>query len=70
MIEWPPKPTVVEPAKLQGTVAAIVKVLPLLRSSTPRDASVVDDAKTRGPKSLMILRERCSRYLRTCGNWG
>jgi hypothetical protein len=24
---WPPKPTVVEPAKLQATVAAIVKVL-------------------------------------------
>jgi hypothetical protein len=27
MIEWPPEPTVVEPAKLQATVAAIVKVL-------------------------------------------
>jgi hypothetical protein len=27
LIKWPPKPTVVEPVKLQATVAAIVKVL-------------------------------------------
>jgi len=27
LINWPPKPTVVEPLKLQATVAAIVKVL-------------------------------------------
>lgn len=27
LIKWPPKPTVVEPVKLQTTVAAIVKVL-------------------------------------------
>jgi hypothetical protein len=27
LINWPPKPTVVEPVKLQATVAAIVKIL-------------------------------------------
>jgi len=27
LINWPPKPTVVEPAKLQTTVAATIKVL-------------------------------------------
>jgi hypothetical protein len=27
LIKWPPKPTVVEPMKLQASVAAIVKVL-------------------------------------------
>ena len=27
LINWPPKPTVVEPVKLQATVAAIVTVL-------------------------------------------
>jgi hypothetical protein len=48
MIEWPPKPTVVAPAKLQATVAAIVKVLsaaqieyaaPRLRGRDAEDAS-------------------------------
>jgi hypothetical protein len=27
LLKWPPTPTVVEPVKLQGTVAAIVKIL-------------------------------------------
>jgi hypothetical protein len=41
LIIWPLKPTVVEPARLQATVAAIVKVLSTPISSTPRDAYAV-----------------------------
>jgi hypothetical protein len=51
LIIWPLKPTVVEPAKLQATVAAIVKVLSTPRSSTPRDASAVYAARDSGPRS-------------------
>jgi hypothetical protein len=51
LIIWPLKPTVVEPAKLQATVAAIVKVLSTPRSSTPREASAVYAARDSDPRS-------------------
>jgi hypothetical protein len=62
----PLKPTVVEPAKLQATGAAIVRSCPLPRSSTPRDASAVDDAKTQGPR----VNHRCLGARTPCGVTG
>jgi hypothetical protein len=53
LIIWPLKPTVVAPAKFQATVSSIVKVLAAAQiSSTPRDASAVDDAKNSSSKII------------------